>query len=967
MMEGMGSARGRRTGILLFVSLLSAMLAPSAAAFERLQRKFDLERGLPFSEVFSVKQDTRGFIWITTGGGLFRYDGVELRSWPRGSFHPSVRSVATGPAGEVLLLDPRGHLLEVAEGAIQPVRADGVPLDARVAPVWDHQSTLWVLTQDRLIFRSPGSSWRAFPLSSIGSEKPNNLLLSEGGSAVLVTDRAIWSVEATPDARRLASIADVGKALVRADGSIVALRRDGRVVEIRRGAEREIFRKAARPIDMVQRGATIWVAYDSQLVALRAGEPPEILDSVDQVPSGGPLLVDQEGSLWLGTFRGLLQYPAPETVAWGSSDGMASNSPRRLASSPEGIWVDAWTGLTLLHRQGSSWRPERVPDTGSSAVCVGTDGAMWAGYRGRFLEHRGGDLIAHPRSDLTRLADCAPGAGGRVWLASESGLLFVAGGSGRTSREPVTVPAGERREGAVVRVIEDSAERLWLSEGEEICHADARALEAGRTASWSCTKATGSGMIFALAEIAPGDLWAATLEGGVYRLESQGRWEPIPGSRMLPTRLVRRIRPSPSGGAWIISYGTIVRAVERPGTADGWEIVERPSPWHGLMISDAEDILEEPSGDLWIATLAGVVHVPAEIRRAAPPIPRVELVDVLVDGEELDWRREIDLSYRRSRIELRFAGLSYRDPGLLRYQVRLRVDAPWRDAQGRPWFQFVDLQPGSYHAEVRASLDGRRWSEPPAGLSFKVLPPFWRTWWFTLLIVSTGAASAYSFYRYRLAQLLRLERMRTRIAADLHDDIGSSLSRIALQSEMIRRNEALRPRDTERLLSDIGESARALVDSMSDIVWSIDPKRDDLGSLVARVRHFALGILEPLHVALVMNAPEEAAGVRLAPGQRRHLYLIVKEAIANVAKHAECRSVWIGIQVQGGRLVVEIRDDGRGLAAAQSTSGIASRGGHGIPSMRARAGLVGGDLTITSSPGEGTVVRVASPIERGGA
>jgi signal transduction histidine kinase len=208
------------------------------------------------------------------------------------------------------------------------------------------------------------------------------------------------------------------------------------------------------------------------------------------------------------------------------------------------------------------------------------------------------------------------------------------------------------------------------------------------------------------------------------------------------------------------------------------------------MVSDAEDILEEASGDLWIATLAGVVHIPSEVRRAVPPVPAVELVDVLVDGEPLPRRQGVSLPYRRNRIELRFAGLSYRDPSLLRYQVRLRGDAPWRDASSRPYFQFVDLPPGKYHAEVRASLDGKEWSPLPARLTFAVLPPFWRTAWFLSVVALLLAAAAYALYRLRLAQLLRLERVRTRIAADLHDDIGASLSRIALQSELLRRGTA---------------------------------------------------------------------------------------------------------------------------------------------------------------------------------
>jgi signal transduction histidine kinase/ligand-binding sensor domain-containing protein len=963
----------RRAGVIAVASLLALTFASSgASALERLQRRFDLERGLPFSEVTAVRQDSHGFIWIATGGGLFRYDGVELRPWARESALTLLNHVATGPAGEVLLRDYNGNLFEVDGDEVKPFEGpEGASLVVEAWPGWDAQGILWIRSADRLWFRSPGGGWREFPLSQLGEEKIHMVDVTADRSPIALTDRGIWRIDATLRAVRLAAIERAGKAIVRPDGTITALLRSGRVVELKDGSERELHRSMGRPIDIVQRGRTLWVSYDNGLAVLTPGAPPEFLGLRDNLQSGGPLLVDQEGSLWMGTFRGLVQYPVPETVAFNLDDGMISNGVRRLQIAPEGIWVDSWGGLTLLRREGDSWRPEPVPETGTSDVCVGTDRRMWAGYAGRFLERRGGRFIEHQRSDLRFVLTCAAGADRRVWLSGDIGL-FVAGADPDTTSPPrlVATPPGALAARFAISLLEDSAGRLWVAADEAICHAGARNVASGEPVQWTCSRIEGAGGITSLAEPSPGRLWAATLQAGAHRLASGDRWEPMPGSRALPTPVIRRLRSSPSGGAWIVSFGMILRAVERPGSGEGWEIVERLAPWHGLMISDAEDILEEASGDLWITTLAGVVHIPAEVRRAARSVPPVELVDVLVDGEPVAWRDGLSLPYRRNRIELRFAALSYRDPGLIRYQVRLSPDAPWQEASDRPYFQFVELPPGTYHAEVRASLDGTHWSERTAGLSFAVLPPFWRTWWLLSLAAALVASGAYALYRYRVAQLLRLERMRTRIAADLHDDIGASLSRIAIQSDLVRRPAGLAPLDAERLLSDIGGSARSLVDSMSDIVWSIDPRRDDLESLAARVRQFALGILEPLGVALDLVVPEGAARVRLAPEQRRHLYLILKEAINNAARHAGCRNVSIGLGIGGGRgLVVSWAAGGGcgGRGAAGGGSGLGLRGGHGLGSMKARAALLGGSLAVASAPGEGTTLRLACPVERGGA
>ncbi len=962
----MPSTGGRRLGCLAAAILLLPCLSSSdAAGLERLQRKFDLERGLPFSEVNSIAQDTRGFLWITAGGGLFRYDGVELRAWAREPLRRFLKRVATGPGGEVVVRDgpgDSGTLYAVAGEGIRPMEGpDASPLVITGAPIWDGQSNLWVTTGERVWFKPHEGGWRELPPSRFESQTPRLLEVSEDGSAILCTATAIWRVAANANAKRLASIGNVQNVLVRADDSLVALTfgsGGSRVSEFKDGELHEIFRLAARPIDMVQLGRTLWVAFDSCLVALRPGEAPEILGPAERVPSGGPLLVDGEGSLWLASFRGLLQFPAPDTVAW-----LADHATRRLAPGPEGIWVDSWSGLTLLRRQGASWVPEPVPDTGTSAVCVGTDGSMWAGYAGRFLERHGGRFIFHSQPSLTSLDGCSAGADGRVWLSTNLGLM-LAGGSPTGSAPVSSLGPPNARDGDVRRILlEDSAGHLWVAVGDEICSADARAVASGLAVSWSCSRAEGAGSITSLAEISPGNLWAASLQAGVFRHTREGRWEPIPGSRMLPTLLVRKLRSSPAGGAWIISFGTVLRAIERPGSESGWEIVERPSPWHGLMISDAEDILEEASGDLWITTLAGLVHIPSAVRRELPPVPRVELVNLLVDGKALSWGPGVTLPYRRNRIELRFAALSFRDPARLRYQVRLRRDAAWLDSS-RPSFQFVDLPPGSYVPEVRASLDGSRWSEAPSRLSFTVTPPVWRTWWFATLVAAILASGAYAFYRARVAHFVALERVRTNIAIDLHDDIGASLSRTAILAEVVQRDVAPgNPAAAERL-DQIARSAREVVDGMADVVWSLDPDKDEFGELVTRVRAFASEVLPPYGVAFSVDGPSDAAtlATKLGAEPRRQAYLVIKEAVLNVARHAGARSASISVGLRAGSIEAVVSDDGRGFSV-EAAGARRSFGGNGLRNMKARASRRRGTFKLDSQPGRGTTIAITIPVE----
>jgi signal transduction histidine kinase len=232
-----------------------------------------------------------------------------------------------------------------------------------------------------------------------------------------------------------------------------------------------------------------------------------------------------------------------------------------------------------------------------------------------------------------------------------------------------------------------------------------------------------------------------------------------------------------------------------------------------------------------------------------------------------------------------------------------------------------------------------------------------------LAAILAGLA-VYAAYGYRVARLLELERVRTRIATDLHDDIGASLSRMAILSEVVKRQVGS-AQVSVPMLTEIADSARGLVSSMRDIVWSIDPRRDDLNSLISRVRQFAYDVLEPRGVKCEFEVPAQVGGVRLGPDERRHLFLIFKEAINNISRHAECSSVLVRLAVEHSKLKAKVRDDGQGFTPPVAETSSANGGeGHGLNNMRARAAQLGGSLTIHSSRALGTTLELIVPLRR---
>ena len=230
-------------------------------------------------------------------------------------------------------------------------------------------------------------------------------------------------------------------------------------------------------------------------------------------------------------------------------------------------------------------------------------------------------------------------------------------------------------------------------------------------------------------------------------------------------------------------------------------------------------------------------------------------------------------------------------------------------------------------------------------------------WWFVTLALGFLGAIGYALHRVRLRQAVELERVRTRIATDLHDDIGSSLSRVSILSEVVRQQvRSGNPREVEPLLAQIADTARDLVDSMSDIVWAVNPKRDRAADLVQRMRRFAGDTLTSRGIALRFRAPEGGQDRRLGLELRRQVYLIFKEAVNNTARHSGCTQAEIVFDLDGRSLTLHVEDNGRGFD--DGTVG----GGHGLDSMRRRAGELGGRLRIEASSGKGTTVELRVPL-----
>lgn len=368
-------------------------------------------------------------------------------------------------------------------------------------------------------------------------------------------------------------------------------------------------------------------------------------------------------------------------------------------------------------------------------------------------------------------------------------------------------------------------------------------------------------------------------------------------------------------------------------------------------------------GQIWIAASDGITifNPQAERKSTTPPpiyISRIRILNKDLPLSELGASviPFIKLSSSQNNIHIDFVGLQYQSEDSLFYQYKLEgADENWSAFTKSRSVDYARLAAGDYRFLVRAVTRNGLISEP-ASFEFRILKPFYLRWWFIAVIVLSISGLAYSFYHRRVQHLLELERIRTRIASDLHDDIGANLSLIAGLSEFMRaKTHRIDAQITENLAL-VSDVSRKSVEAMSDIVWAVNPHKDHLRDLVQRMRRFASDTFTAHDVEFTFLAPDGAKDIKLGADTRREVFLIFKESVNNIARHSQSTSAEINIEIKQGMLKLMLKDNGKGF----NTNGAFD--GQGLTSMKKRAEKLSGDLSIVSNDGNGTTVILTVPL-----
>lgn len=992
-----------RRGLRLAV-LLAAVVGGGIAHRLPIQH-FGTAQGLVRDSVVCMVAGPSGVLWLCTPEGLVRFDGYRFRTFGTDDGLPSRNILDFVPSqkGGFWVVTDRG-VCRIAAGAKIGDRCPLLDVDRLEGDFVSHtlvearDGSTWVATTRRIYRVSPDGRRLEFA----GFEPPtihSIQALAEGwdGSLVISTNFGVFDWKPGSPARNLsASLGDLGlRRLLRASedefwavGShnLYCLTRDG----IHRSRIGGAFMEDLVQLNslMRRRDGSIWAAAIGGIVQLEVhsghAEVLKHYSESDGLPAGEVnwLTEDLQGDLWGATDgAGIFRIEDHGFVSYSGKDGLEAARIAAIFEDPQGrICVQPGWGNPpkILVQDGDRFKSVPVPHPSSltyfgwgwhQTVVAARDGEWWI--------PTGHGLLRFPK--LRRTED----------LARTNPSAFYGGHS-------------ELGDGELFRAFEDSNRDIWL-----VCLSPARRLirwerNTGRFRDFTQADGWPSDRVTTVFRQDPsGTLWLGGPDGVArYR---HGRFElfSLPFDQK---PFVRDLLFDHSGRLWVAAYHAGVFRSDNP--SDSTPVFRAYTPREGLSSSAIVSVLEDSAGfiyaggargvdridprapvesrqvrhftvadglpeseqstsfhdsrgHLWFGTLHGLAELdPSKLDRQTPP--QVYFMRMRIRGEDvpLGWEGartvSLDLAADRNQIEIEYAGIELGAAESLRYQYRLEGLGGWSEPTDQLRVNYASLPSGRHRFEVRAVDADGQLSPQTAGFDFFIQAPLWRRWWFLGAMVLMACSSIAALHQYRVRHLLAMERLRNRIAADLHDDIGSSLTQISILSEVGGRGGA------SSVLSEIGGIARDMVAEMSEIVWAMAPRNDRFDDLIHRLRRFADDVLGGVDIALHFDTEGLPPGVQVPLEARRPLYLIFKEAVNNVACHSGAHTATIVLEADDSVLRLTVEDDGSGFDV------MAASRGEGLDSMARRMKEIGGAAVWDSRLGQGTLFTATLPIAPSG-
>ena len=978
------STRSRRLAhaalVAFELTLLATWAMPNAEAQAPIQVvQYTADDGLAQNTVRSIVQDRYGFIWVGTTRGLQRFDGYAFT--PYSVLDPNAAPELSELIGEIKLGRGGTLLIHAADRLfeVDPTTARSTHLVSGVTRgAWaqDSAGTLWFIQRRRLA-RLAGPARvvdvDAIPIEGrvmVAGRSGDIWIAGDGnirqGKVVRVSrsgDQAVYELDAV--ANVLSAIEDREQRLWvgGAEGLDVLDLQTARfrTIEALRGHEISTIEPSNGSV--LVPATTAIVQLDPQGRIIDRFEAPNAVRFLPQ-----DLAVDRDGGIWLGTFAGGLflldaRRPPFELLTKESLPltSLGSNFVTALHERADGtIWIGTLNdGAYMLTRGGTSLTPVRHTPARPRSLIAGnvwdfandSSGRLWLGMsNGLCTEASGGFACYGVSREAAGLVDIVSTADGWFWVTRAAG--------GASAFDPRTARFGDElllpNETIMSAYFDRDSSELWLGGSGLFRARVAGGKVVGPVERVEATIST-ERLVYAIFRDSQRTLWLGT-ENGLQRWDARARTFTPVDVPALRGSTAFSLQEDADQRLWVgTAHGLVAYS---PATG----IARRYRREDGIRSGEfnRRAALRTASGEMWFGGVQGITRFhPAAIsgRRDAPPIVVTRLRKLTADGlKDVPLVRSDTSAVRLvpgdRAVTIEFAALAYGLAPARRYRYRLTsLNDEWIESSEHA-VTYPTPPPGSYvfHVQAAAGSEGA-WSSTSGVLHLEVIPPFSKTAWFRALLLATTGALLWSLHRLRLARAVATERLRLRIARDLHDEIGAGLSSIALLSDAVGSSRAGIADTDRKELRKIAGAARDMVGDLRDIVWSIDPEADRLEDIVGRMRDVADDLLGGLHVTFDVQ-PGSHLTRKLSMDARRDLLLLYKEALHNIARHAGATAVRIVLRIDRSRLALVIADDGVGFVPGHATSGV------GLRSLHERATRIGARLDVESEPGRGTTIRL---------
>ncbi|MCC7373406.1 MAG: hypothetical protein IT581_02030 [Verrucomicrobiales bacterium] len=967
------------------------VLCPWASA-EYTLRRLGTDEGLPHGGVRTLLLTRDGYLWVGTYSGLARFDGNAFTSFTVQStpaFVSDQINKLVEDADGILWIATLEGLLQHARGHFERVELPGGDPQQPVHDLClDSEGALWVALENRLLRRLPGRAKFESVETATNGPAPGSKVIAAGQRGAiwvggwdglwLLADGSFRRIPASERVQRLAVDPTGQPWYVDTSWHFFGVT-NGVLVEPTQfqGVEANglAFMKSGDLLVGTRSGTLMQSAGGSATPSrFNLGLPSSY--SRVRVVSG-----DAGGPVWLGLDSGGLVFLQRRSVTMlGASEGLPTPSVASIAQDRAGnilvgtqgqgaFWFRDGQFVRAMLRQdvvnvtslapaadlswgiGNIWGALQRWD-GSTTVKVGrqtharqviTDGAggYWVATASQGLEHvpAHGDVRSYTAKDglaSDRTHCVLLDSHGALWIGTQHGLSRFSEGAFQT----FSISNGLRSD-TIRCLLLDRGGQLWVgTQGGGLS-----AYWAGRFVTFTERDGLVSDFVRQLVEDDHGRLWLGTSKGLM---------------RLASSELLSLL---PAGG------GTINGATF--GVGDGLAMREMGSGYQ-------PSALKSDDGRLWFCSDSGLAVLDPLQQR--PPAPKLEvhIEQTAIDGKvetslALDGQGDTEAGVWRipslsRNLEIRYTAISFNAPERIRFKYRLvGFDPDWVAAGTRRTAYYSELRPGSYRFEVIGCNSDGDWNDQPAAIEVRVLPAFWQTDGFRVaaglaalaIVVVVVRFLSQRRLRQRLADLERrraIEEERSRIAKDLHDELGASLTRIKLLGELVQRGIAGSP-ESARHAQTISQTAQGLSQGMDEIVWALNPQKDRVESLAQYLASFAEETLRDTDLRLRLDLPEAPSERPLPAPVRHQLFLAVKEALHNAVKHSGATEIRLSLREEDDWVRVTVVDNGSGLNPANP-----AEDGNGLHNMRSRMQTIGGHCDIGSPAAGGVRVTFLVPV-----